>query len=130
VGIGPGSICTTRVVTGSGRAEITAILERPALPRTGGAVIADGGVKYSGDISKQSPQERDVAMLGDCSREPRNHPEKQFFIRGQFKSYAEWARSPRCRLDQPIATRRKARNGEVRPEGVEGRVPYKGRSPH
>jgi IMP dehydrogenase len=101
VGIGPGSICTTRVVTGAGVPQITAILEAArAAKGTGAPVIADGGIKYSGDISK--------AIAAGAAA-------KRFSIKAAHSNrIAGWVRWARCRLAprRPTGTHRKARRAE------------------
>src|SRR5712672_1944876 len=89
VGIGPGSICTTRVVTGAGVPQITAILEAArAAKGTGVPVIADGGIKYSGDISKAIAAGADVAMLGGLFAGTEESPGETILYQGRtFKSY-------------------------------------------
>jgi IMP dehydrogenase len=105
VGIGPGSICTTRVVTGAGVPQITAIMESArAAQGTGIPIIADGGIKYSGDITKA------IAAGASCVS-----------YRGMGSMGAMDAGSDRYATVQDMEER-----GKSVPEGVEGRVPYKG----
>ena len=89
VGIGPGSICTTRVVTGAGVPQITAILEAArAAKGTGAPVIADGGIKYSGDISKAIAAGAAVTMLGGLFAGTEESPGETILYQGRtFKSY-------------------------------------------
>jgi IMP dehydrogenase len=89
VGIGPGSICTTRVVTGAGVPQITAILEAArAAKGTGVPVIADGGIKYSGDISKAIAAGASVTMLGGLFAGTEESPGETILYQGRtFKSY-------------------------------------------
>jgi IMP dehydrogenase len=129
VGIGPGSICTTRVVTGAGVPQITAILEAArAAKGTGVPVIADGGIKYSGDISKAIAAGAAVTMLGGLFAGTEESPGETILFQGRtFKSYrgmgslAAMQAGSADRYSQEGAQR-----GKSVPEGVEGRVPYKG----
>jgi IMP dehydrogenase len=129
VGIGPGSICTTRVVTGAGVPQITAILEAArAAKGTGVPVIADGGIKYSGDISKAIAAGAAVTMLGGLFAGTEESPGETILYQGRtFKSYrgmgslGAMQAGSADRYGQEGAPR-----GKSVPEGVEGRVPYKG----
>jgi IMP dehydrogenase len=129
VGIGPGSICTTRVVTGAGVPQITAILEAArAAKGTGVPVIADGGIKYSGDISKAIAAGAAVAMLGGLFAGTEESPGETILYQGRtFKSYRGMGSLGAM---QAGSADRYAQEGAPRgksvPEGVEGRVPYKG----
>ena len=127
VGIGPGSICTTRVVAGIGVPQITAVYDvaREAAPYDI-PVIADGGIKYSGDLVKALAAGASVVMLGSvlagCEESP---GETEIFQGRQFKVYrgmgslAAMAKGSKDRYFQE-------NNKKLVPEGVEGRVPYKG----
>ncbi len=133
VGIGPGSICTTRVVTGAGVPQITAISEcmraarKAAIP-----IIADGGVKYSGDIAKAIAAGASSVMLGSLFAGTEESPGETILYQGRsFKSYrgmgsiAAMAAGSGDRYSQEKEVER----GEVSklvPEGIEARVPYKG----
>jgi IMP dehydrogenase len=129
VGIGPGSICTTRVVTGAGVPQITAILEAArAAQGTGVSVIADGGIKYSGDISKAIAAGATVVMIGGLLAGTEEAPGETILYQGRtFKSYrgmgslGAMEAGSADRYAQETAER-----GKSVPEGVEGRVPYKG----
>jgi len=131
VGIGPGSICTTRVVTGAGVPQITAILEAARAAKGSGApVIADGGIKYSGDISKAIAAGAAVTMLGGLFAGTEESPGETILYQGRtFKSYRGMG-SLGAMQAGPAAADRYAQEGAARgksvPEGVEGRVPYKG----
>jgi IMP dehydrogenase len=131
VGIGPGSICTTRVVTGAGIPQITAILEAArAAKGTGAPVIADGGIKYSGDISKAIAAGAAVTMLGGLFAGTEESPGETILYQGRtFKSYRGMG-SLGAMQSGSAAADRYAQEGAARgksvPEGVEGRVPYKG----
>ena len=130
VGIGPGSICTTRVVTGAGVPQLTAIMEAArAAKGTEVAIIADGGIKYSGDISKALAAGASCVMIGSLFAGTEESPGETILFQGRtFKSYrgmgstgAMEAGSDRYSVVQDSAER-----GKSVPEGVEGRVPYKG----
>jgi len=129
VGIGPGSICTTRVVTGAGVPQITAIMEASrAAKDTGVPIIADGGVKYSGDISKAIAAGASVVMIGGLLAGTEESPGETILYQGRtFKSYrgmgslGAMEAGSADRYGQETAER-----GKSVPEGVEGRVPYKG----
>ena len=130
VGIGPGSICTTRIVAGVGVPQLTAILE--AVEAAGAAdvpVIADGGIKYSGDLAKALAAGASCAMVGSLLAGTDETPGEVFMYQGRsYKSYrgmgsvAAMSRGSADRYFQ----------AEVRdtlklvPEGIEGQVPYKG----
>src|SRR6202163_526250 len=129
VGIGPGSICTTRVVTGAGVPQITAILEASrAAKGTNVPLIADGGIKYSGDISKAIAAGASVVMVGGLFAGTEEAPGETILFQGRtFKSYrgmgslGAMEAGSADRYAQETADR-----GKSVPEGVEGRVPYKG----
>src|ERR1700680_2531624 len=129
VGIGPGSICTTRVVTGAGVPQITAILEAARAAKGNGVpVIADGGVKYSGDISKAIAAGAAVTMLGGLFAGTEESPGETILYQGRtFKSYrgmgslGAMAQGSADRYLQEATG-----GGKLVPEGIEGRVPYKG----
>jgi IMP dehydrogenase len=131
VGIGPGSICTTRVVTGAGVPQITAILEASrAAKGTGAPVIADGGIKYSGDISKAIAAGAAVTMLGGLFAGTEESPGETILYQGRtFKSYRGMGSLGAMQVSSAAAERyaqEGAERGKSVPEGVEGRVPYKG----
>ena len=126
VGIGPGSICTTRVVTGAGVPQITAIAECAKATRGAGVpLVADGGIKYSGDITKAIAAGADCVMIGGLFAGTDESPGEVILYQGRtFKSYrgmgsmgAMAAGSDRYPQDT---------SGKLVPEGIEGRVPYKG----
>ncbi len=127
VGIGPGSICTTRVVTGAGVPQITAVAACARATRgTGVPLIADGGVKYSGDISKAIAAGADCIMIGSLFAGTDESPGEVILYQGRtFKSYrgmgslAALAQGSTDRYAQDP-------NAKLVPEGIEGRVPYKG----
>ena len=130
VGIGPGSICTTRVVTGAGVPQLTAIMEAArAAQGTEVPLIADGGIKYSGDVSKALAAGASCVMIGSLFAGTEESPGETILYQGRtFKSYrgmgstgAMEAGSDRYATVQDTGDR-----GKSVPEGVEGRVPYKG----
>jgi IMP dehydrogenase len=129
VGIGPGSICTTRVVTGAGVPQITAIIEATrASGDSGVPIIADGGIKYSGDITKAIAAGASVAMVGGLMAGTEEAPGETILYQGRtFKSYrgmgslGAMEAGSADRYAQEMAL-----PGKSVPEGVEGRVPYKG----
>ena len=127
VGIGPGSICTTRVVAGIGVPQITAIMDcAEEADRYGKTIIADGGVKYSGDIPKAIAASASAVMLGSLFAGTEESPGAKEIYQGRsFKVYrgmgslAAMAEGSKDRYFQEDAKK-------LVPEGVEGRVPYKG----
>ena len=127
VGIGPGSICTTRIVAGIGVPQITAIYDAAcAASKRGIPVIADGGIKYSGDIVKALAAGGSVCMVGSlvagCEESP---GENEIFQGRQFKTYR--GMGSLGAMGQGSSDRYfQAANKKFVPEGVEGRVPYKG----
>jgi IMP dehydrogenase len=127
VGIGPGSICTTRVVTGAGVPQITAIAECARAARDSGApIIADGGVKFSGDVTKALAAGASTVMIGSLFAGTEESPGETILYQGRsFKSY----RGMGSIAAMSAGSDRYAQGGEVAklvPEGIEGRVPYKG----
>src|SRR5690242_6843392 len=127
VGIGPGSICTTRVVSGAGVPQITAIADCARATRDGGVpLISDGGVKFSGDITKAIAAGADAVMMGSLFAGTDESPGETILYQGRtFKSYrgmgsmGAMAQGSSDRYSQEA-------NGKLVPEGIEGRVPYKG----
>jgi IMP dehydrogenase len=127
VGIGPGSICTTRVVSGAGVPQITAIAECARATRNSGVpLIADGGVKYSGDITKAIAAGADSVMIGSLLAGTDESPGETILYQGRtFKSYR--GMGSLGAMPQGGSERyAQAANGKLVPEGIEGRVPYKG----
>ncbi len=129
VGIGPGSICTTRVVTGAGVPQITAIIEAArAAKDTGVPMIADGGVKYSGDITKAVAAGASMVMVGGLFAGTEESPGETILFQGRtFKSYR--GMGSLGAMEAGSADRyaqEEAERSKSVPEGVEGRVPYKG----
>ena len=131
VGIGPGSICTTRVVTGAGVPQITAILDAArAAKGTGVPVIADGGIKYSGDVSKAIAAGAAVTMIGGLFAGTEESPGETILYQGRtFKAYRGMGSLGAMQANSAAAERyaqEDASRGKTVPEGVEGRVSYKG----
>jgi IMP dehydrogenase len=127
VGIGPGSICTTRIVSGAGVPQITAILEAArALRGTDVPLIADGGVKYSGDVTKAIAAGADSVMIGSLLAGTDESPGETILYQGRtFKSYR--GMGSLGAMGQSAADRYSLDpTQKMVPEGIEGRVPYKG----
>ena len=131
VGIGPGSICTTRVISGVGVPQITAIMEASAAAKgTGVPLIADGGIRYSGDITKAIAAGASVVMVGGLFAGLAESPGKTILYQGRtFKAYrgmgslGAMVKGSSERYRQGKAD---GGTGKLVPEGVEGRVPFKG----
>jgi IMP dehydrogenase len=127
VGIGPGSICTTRIVSGAGVPQITAILDCAKAVRDSGVpLIADGGIKFSGDVTKAIAAGADCIMIGSLFAGTEESPGETILYQGRtFKSYrgmgsmGAMAQGSSDRYAQDP-------NSKLVPEGIEGRVPYKG----
>jgi len=144
VGIGPGSICTTRVVTGAGVPQITAIAEAYRASKDAAVpIIADGGIKYSGDITKALAAGASVVMVGSIFAGTEESPGETILYQGRsFKAYrgmgslAAMGAGSSERYSQSIETGDAStalleetdgnRLAKLVPEGIEGRVPYKG----
>ncbi len=129
VGIGPGSICTTRVVTGTGVPQITAVADCAAeAQKLGVAVIADGGIKYSGDIPKAIAAGAHAVMLGSILAGVDESPGQMEIYQGRsFKVYRGMGSIGAMQQNYGSSDRYFQENGpKLVPEGVEGRVPYKG----
>ena len=127
VGIGPGSICTTRVVSGAGVPQITAIAECAKATRgTGVPLISDGGIKFSGDITKAIAAGADTVMIGSLLAGTEESPGETILYQGRtFKSYR--GMGSLGAMSQGSADRySQDASGKMVPEGIEGRVPYKG----
>ncbi len=129
-GIGPGSICTTRVVTGAGVPQITAINNCVGAARgTGVPVIADGGVKFSGDFAKAIAAGADVVMIGSLFAGTEESPGEMILFQGRtFKSYRGMGSIGAMREGSRDRYAQESIEMESKlvPEGIEGRVPYKG----
>jgi IMP dehydrogenase len=131
VGVGPGSICTTRVVAGTGVPQITAILEcAKAAARHGIPVIGDGGIQYSGDIAKAIGAGADAVMLGSLLAGVDESPGEVVLYQGErFKEYRGMGSIGAMRARSYSKDRyfqEGARADKLVPEGIEGRVAYKG----
>ncbi|MFI1208973.1 IMP dehydrogenase [Streptomyces sp. NPDC020802] len=136
VGVGPGSICTTRVVAGIGVPQVTAIYEAALAARAAGVpVIGDGGLQYSGDIGKALAAGADTVMLGSLLAGCEESPGELLFINGkQFKSYrgmgslgAMQSRGQgRSYSKDRYFQAEVASDDKLVPEGIEGQVPYRG----
>jgi IMP dehydrogenase len=130
VGIGPGSICTTRIVAGVGVPQLTAIMEAVrAAKESGTPVIADGGIKYSGDLAKAIAAGASTAMMGSMFAGTEEAPGEVFLYQGRsYKSYrgmgsvGAMARGSADRYFQKEVTD----SFKLVPEGIEGQTPFKG----
>ena len=130
VGIGPGSICTTRIVAGVGVPQLSAILDVISVAKKSGIpVIADGGIKYSGDVAKAIAAGADCVMIGSLFAGTEESPGEVFLYQGRsYKSYrgmgsvGAMARGSADRYFQQDITD----TLKLVPEGIEGKVPYKG----
>jgi IMP dehydrogenase len=138
-GIGPGSICTTRVVSGVGVPQVTAIYQTARAAGGKVPIIADGGIRYSGDITKALAAGAHAVMIGGLFAGLAESPGDTIIYRGRsFKTYrgmgsiGAMAKGSHERYRQEPGARREDRddqgtlNQKLVPEGVEGRVPYKG----
>ncbi len=136
VGVGPGSICTTRVVAGVGVPQVTAIYEAALAARPAGVpLIGDGGLQYSGDIPKALVAGADTVMLGSLLAGCEESPGELIFINGkQFKSYRGMGSLGAMQSRGPQRSYSKDRYGlqdvadddKLVPQGIEGQVPYRG----
>ena len=129
VGIGPGSICTTRIVAGVGVPQLTAVMEaRRAAEGSDACVIADGGIKFSGDMAKAMAAGADAVMVGSLLAGTEEAPGEVFLYQGRsYKAYrgmgslGAMAAGSADRYFQKDTERMK-----LVPEGIEGQVPFKG----
>ena len=129
VGIGPGSICTTRVVAGIGVPQVTAVMDcYEEAKKTGTPIIADGGIKYSGDMTKAIAAGANVCMMGSmfagCDESPGTfelYQGRKYKVYRGMGSIAAMENGSKDRYFQEDANAKK-----LVPEGIEGRVPYKG----
>ena len=135
VGVGPGSICTTRVVTGVGAPQITAVYEAALACKPAGVpVIADGGLQYSGDIAKAIVAGADSVMIGSLLAGCDESPGELIFVNGkQYKSYrgmgslaAMSSRGKKSFSKDRYFQAEVASDDKIVPEGIEGRVAYRG----
>jgi IMP dehydrogenase len=131
VGIGPGSICTTRVIAGVGVPQLTAINEvAKALEGTGVPVIADGGIRYTGDIVKAIAAGADVVMLGSMFAGVEESPGETIIYEGRkFKSYRGMGSLEAMQKGSKDRYFQDAEDDikKLVPEGISGRVPYRGK---
>ena len=130
VGVGPGSICTTRIVTGAGVPQITAIVDCARAARGSRVpIIADGGIKYSGDITKAIAAGADAVMIGSLLAGTDESPGEIILYQGRnFKAYrgmGSLAAMKQGSKDR-YAQDREETESKLVPEGIEGRVTYKG----
>lgn len=131
VGIGPGSICTTRIVAGVGVPQISAIDNvAKALQGSGVPVIADGGIRYSGDIAKAIAAGADAVMLGGLLAGTEESPGEIELLKGRaYKNYrgmGSLSAMQQGSSDRYFQEAERNKSEKLVPEGVEGRVPYKG----
>jgi IMP dehydrogenase len=128
VGIGPGSICTTRVITGVGVPQITAIFQAAqGVAGSGVPIIADGGIRYSGDITKALAAGASSVMLGGLLAGLEESPGQTIIYKGRsFKTYRGMGSLGAMGAGSRDRYRQDAAGGKLVPEGVEGRVPFKG----
>jgi IMP dehydrogenase len=135
VGVGPGSICTTRVVTGVGVPQVTAVYEASLACKPAGVpVIADGGLKYSGEIAKALVAGADTVMIGSLLAGCEESPGDLVFVNGkQFKSYrgmgslaAMSSRGKKSYSKDRYFQAEVASDDKIVPEGIEGQVAYRG----
>lgn len=132
VGIGPGSICTTRIVTGVGVSQVTAVAEVAAAVKGKGIpIIADGGIRYSGDIAKAMAAGAHTIMLGSVLAGTEEAPGEVELYQGRsYKSYRGMGSMGAMSGDQGSTDRYFQDSAQATeklvPEGIEGRVPYKG----
>ncbi len=130
VGIGPGSICTTRVVTGAGVPQITALQScAEAARRSGVPIISDGGVKFSGDVAKAIAAGADVVMIGSLFAGTEEAPGEVILYQGRsFKMYRGMGSISAMREGSGDRYAQEGTDTESKlvPEGIEGRVPFRG----
>ncbi len=129
VGVGPGSICTTRIVSGAGMPQLTAIADcAGALAGSGIPVIADGGIKYSGDITKALAAGASVVMIGGILAGTEESPGETVLFQGRtykvYRGMGSLGAMEKGGKDRYFQAGRPA--SKLVPEGIEGRVPYKG----
>ncbi|MBN9389176.1 MAG: IMP dehydrogenase [Chloroflexi bacterium] len=132
IGVGPGSICTTRVVTGIGVPQLTAVMEAAEVgAKYGVPVIADGGIKYSGDITKALAAGANTVMIGSLFAGVEESPGEVILFKGEnFKEYRGMGSLGAMKSGE--GARERYHQDDVKdsvklvPEGIEGRVPYKG----
>ena len=130
VGIGPGSICTTRVVSGVGMPQITAVMEaKRALKGSGVTIIADGGIKYSGDLVKALAAGADAVMIGSLFAGTEESPGQLVLYQGrsykQYRGMGSLGAMRKGSKDRYFQADQ-SEPGKLVPEGIEGRVAFKG----
>lgn len=128
VGIGPGSICTTRVVSGVGVPQVSAVMNAvKAASETDTPIISDGGIRFSGDITKAIAAGADCVMIGSLFAGLTESPGQMILYQGRtFKSYRGMGSMGAMAKGSSERYRQNGGNGKFVPEGVEGRVPFKG----
>jgi IMP dehydrogenase len=129
VGIGPGSICTTRVIAGIGVPQITAVMEcAKAAAKSKTPIISDGGIKYSGDVVKALAAGASSVMLGNMFAGTDESPGEVVLLEGrQFKTYRGMGSLPAMRRgSKDRYFQGSVSDAKLVPEGIEGRVPYRG----
>ncbi len=130
VGIGPGSICTTRIVTGAGMPQITAVSEASRACREAGVpCIADGGIKFSGDVAKAIAAGADAVMIGSLFAGTDEAPGETIFYGGRtFKAYRGMGSLGAMKQGSKDRYFQEGKEDtKLVPEGIEGQVPYKGK---
>ena len=130
IGIGPGSICTTRIVAGVGVPQMTAIMAcRSACQKSGVPLIADGGIRFSGDITKAIGAGADVVMIGGMFAGTEESPGEVVFYQGRsykvYRGMGSLEAMKKGSKDRYYQTENEA-NDKLVPEGIVGRVPYRG----
>ncbi|HEX3011662.1 MAG TPA: IMP dehydrogenase, partial [Syntrophomonadaceae bacterium] len=127
VGIGPGSICTTRVVAGIGVPQITAVVDCSEVARKYEIpIIADGGIKYSGDITKAIAAGADVVMLGNLLAGTEESPGEAIILQGRSYKVYRGMGSIGAMIQGSSDRYFQEASDKLVPEGIEGRIPYKG----
>jgi IMP dehydrogenase len=128
VGVGPGSICTTRVVTGAGIPQVTAIMESAAAcAKDDIPLIADGGIKYSGDITKALAVGADSVMIGSLFAGTEESPGETILFEGRsYKVYQGMGSIESMRKGSADRYFQQTESSKMVPEGIVGRVPFKG----
>lgn len=131
IGIGPGSICTTRIVAGIGVPQLTAIMNcRSVSGKTGVPLIADGGIKFSGDITKALAAGANVVMIGGLFAGTEESPGEMVIYQGRsykmYRGMGSLEAMKKGSKDRYYQTE-SAQNDKLVPEGIVGRVPYRGR---
>jgi IMP dehydrogenase len=130
IGIGPGSICTTRVVSGAGVPQITAVMDCcKEADKSGIPVIADGGIKFSGDITKVLAAGASSVMIGGLFAGTEESPGETVLLQGRsykvYRGMGSIGAMERGSKDRYFQAHEEER-AKLVPEGIEGRVPYKG----